>query len=39
MSFESGDIKMLERFQCKLEWGYTINKRNLMTKNYGDLKS
>jgi hypothetical protein len=39
MSFESNDIQMLERFQCALQWGYTINKRSLMTKNYGDLKS
>lgn len=39
MSFESSDIKMLERFQCELQRSYTINKRSLMTKNYGDLKS
>jgi len=29
MSFESSDIKMLERFQCELQWVRTILKKKL----------
>ncbi len=29
MSFESSDIKILERFQCELQWVRTIFKKKL----------
>ncbi len=29
MSFESSDIKMLEKFQCELQWVRTIKKKKL----------